>query len=37
MRARNMGWQRVLLSVAFLNRLQIDKTDFSVILSPERQ
>ncbi len=37
MRARNMGWQRVLLSVAFLNRLQIEKTDFSVILSPERQ
>lgn len=37
MRARNMGWQRVLLSVAFLNRLKIDKTDFSVILSPERQ
>lgn len=37
MRARNMGWQRVLLSVAFLNRLKIDSTDFSVILSPERQ
>lgn len=37
MRARNMGWQRVLLSVAFLNRLKIDKTDFSVILSPETQ
>lgn len=37
MRARNMNWQRVLLSVSFLNRFQIDKTDFSVIISPEHQ
>ncbi|MDD3146083.1 MAG: hypothetical protein PHD82_02165 [Candidatus Riflebacteria bacterium] len=37
MRARNMNWQRVLLSVSFLNRFQVDKTDFSVIISPEHQ
>lgn len=35
MRARNMGWQRVLLGVVFLNRYQLNKTDFSVIISPE--
>ena len=37
MRARNMNWQRVLLSVSFLNGFQVDKTDFSVILSPAHQ
>lgn len=37
MRVRNMNWQRVLLAVSFLNRFQVDKTDFSVIISPERR
>lgn len=37
MRVRNMNWQRVLLAVSFLNRFHVDKTDFSVTISPERR
>ena len=37
MRARNMNWQRILLAISLLNRFQVDKTDFSVIISPERR
>lgn len=35
MRARNMSWQRIILAIVRLNRFRLNRTDFSLVISPE--
>lgn len=35
MRAKNISWQRIILAIVHLNRFRINRTDFSLVISPE--